>query len=191
MLILVYAYFVGEGAGVLNIQAETEDGSLQSETYEVLDCIKYDGGTLSNHNDIWNVNTSTGSLQVTRADTYTEFAEATIGNNTTNYVTGLTSSCVVEFDYYQIGEVSNTFMQIMNDTTQITTGGINLGQFNASLETWYHFKITIQDGTATILNETLNTTVTKSLSDTPTRFQFWTAGDITAIRFKNFKIYPI
>ena len=31
--------YVGEGAGVLNIQAETDDGSLQSEIYEVLDCI--------------------------------------------------------------------------------------------------------------------------------------------------------
>ena len=73
-----------------------------SETYSLMDCIKYDKGTSSEHNDIWNVNSTTSLITITRTDEYTEFKETTTGNNFSNYVLGLNGSCVVEFDYWQL-----------------------------------------------------------------------------------------
>ena len=54
--------YVGSGKGQtqfitsLDNPSQINDGSLQSETYSVLDTIAFDNATLSDHNDIWYTN---------------------------------------------------------------------------------------------------------------------------------------
>ena len=188
--------YTGTGAGEVDIIAQTtiDESTVVSNTDTVLDCAKYDKGLSGegNHNDIWTTNSTTSLITVTRTSEYTEFKETNVGNNFTNATDGLSESCIVEFDYYQFGGQTNTFMQLTDSgRNPITTGGINLSMFNGSLETWYHFKITIQNRQAIILNETTNTSITKNLSNAPSKFQWWSSGDVTGLRFKEFKIYPI
>ena len=83
-------------------------------------------------------------------------------------------------------------MQLLTSSdTYAYTGGIALSNLNGSLETWYHLKITIKDGTATILNTNTGSSIVKTLTDSVSRFQFWSSADITTLRCKNFCIYPI
>lgn len=82
-------------------------------------------------------------------------------------------------------------MQVVKNGTQVTGGGMNLNMLSGSLETWYHLKLTIKNNVLTVLNETNGTSFTKNLSDTPNTFNFWSAGDVTKIRFKNFIIYAL
>jgi len=161
-----------------------------SATCKVILATKRDYGTSSNHNDIWSTNTTSSTIKVTRTDSYTEFAELTSAN-LINTVSGLSEDSIIEFDYYQSdGLNTNSFMNI-NDSNSVTiyTGGINLNQFNALVGEWYHFKISFNNGTMTMINETTNTTITKSYTSTPAKFNFWASSTITAIRFKNFVIY--
>jgi hypothetical protein len=187
--------YTGTGAGevdiVASLDSEITESSLVSETFVLMDCIKMDNGTKNDYTDIWNVNTTNSTITISRENEYTEFKETTTGNNLSNYTIGLNESCVIELDYWQLDGLSNTFMQLQDATTQVYSGGINLGSLNGSLETWYHLKITIKDGVATILNTTNGASIVKNLTNTPTRFVFWSSGDVSTLRFKNFMIYPI
>lgn len=164
---------------------------FQSEIFATLDCIKKDTGTLNDHTDIWNTNTTSSTLIVTRTDEYTEFKEATTGNFS-NVTGGLQEDCVVEFDYYQVDGGNNTFMQILDENSaQIYSGGINISWLGGTVGNWYHLKFTFQNGVITAQNETTGTTVTRNYTNAPSKFNWWSSNDITAIRFKNFCIYPI
>lgn len=170
----------------------TKYGTSQSEIYGLIDCIKRDGGTSSDHNDIWSTNQTSSSIIVTRTDEYTEFKEAVTGSNFGNSVMGVTDSCVIEFDYYQVDGELNSFMQLYDtNNNQSYTGGINLSSFNGSVGNWYHIKLQIQNGVLTATNTTNGKTFTRTLINTPSKFNFWSSAEITAIRFKNFCIYPI
>ena len=79
-------------------------------------------------------------------------------------------------------------MQVVKDSTQVTSGGMNLGMLNGELEKWHHIKLTIQNNLLTVVNETNGASFTKNLLDTPNRFNFWSSANITTIRFKNFII---
>ena len=176
------------GAGLISVTAESS--SVVSKTYGILDCIKVDKGTITEHSDIWSI---PSNLDFTRTSEYTEFKEKTIGSNFGTTVTGLTDSCVIEMDYYQVdGELTNTFMQLHTSSgTSPYTGGIALSNLGGSLENWYHLKITIKDGKATILNTDTSISIVKQLTGSPSQFVFWSSGDITTVRCKNFCIYPI
>lgn len=154
--------------------------------------VKSDKGILTDYSDIWSTNTTSSIIKVTRTDSYTEFAELT-STNLTNAVFGLSENSIIEFDYYQVdGLNTNSFMNITNsNNATIYTGGVNLNQFNAEIGKWYHFKIIFKDGTMTMINETTGETLNKNYTSIPFRFNFWTSNNITAIRFKNFKIYDI
>ena len=41
-------------------------------------------------------------------------------------------------------------MQIAKNGTQVTGGGMNLNMLNGNLESWYHLKLTIQNGVLTV-----------------------------------------
>ena len=153
-----------------------------------IEYVTWDIGKTTNYCNIWNTNTTSSTIIVTRTKEYTEFKEKTIGKNFANSVGGLTDSCVVEFDYWQLDGLSNTFMQVVKDSTQVTSGGMNLGMLNGELEKWHHIKLTIQNNLLTVVNETNGASFTKNLLDTPNRFNFWSSANITTIRFKNFII---
>lgn len=152
--------------------------------------LNYDIGTTSNHNDIWGTNTTTSSIIVTRTSEYTEFKEATTGANLSNATIGLTDSCVVELDYYQVDGGNNSFVQINNaNNTQVYNGGINIGHFGGTVGNWYHLKFEFKNGVMTCTNTTNGTSFTRGLTGTPNKWNWWTSGEITAIRFKNLLIY--
>lgn len=186
-----YSY-TGVGAGLLNLRAKLKDSTLQSKTYSILDCIKKDNGTQSNHNDMWSTNSTSSLIIITRATEYTEFAEATTGSNFSNATDGLQEGCAIEFDYYQVDGGNNSFLQILDsNSTLIYTGGINIGTFGGTPANWYHLKFEMKNGTMTCTNTTNGTTFTRSYTNAPSRFNWWSSGEISAIRFKNFQIYPL
>ena len=152
-----------------------------------IEYISWDIGVLTNYTNIWSTSTTNNNIVVTRTSDYTEFKEAS-SSNFGNSTTGLTDSCIIEFDYWQLDGLTNTFMQIEKNGTQVTGGGMNLNMLNGSLKSWYHLKLTIQNGVLTVLNETNGTSFTKTLNDTPNTFTFWSSGEVSAIRFKNFII---
>ena len=163
-----------------SISATVKDKSIEY--------IKWDIGKTTNHNNIWSTNTTTSSIIVTRTEEYTEFKEATT-SNLGNSVSGLTDSCIIEFDYYQVDGEMNSFMQLLDtNNNQSYNGGINLSYFNGGVGNWYHIKLQIQNGVLTATNTTNGTSFTRNLINTPTKFNFWTSSLITAIRFKNFVI---
>ena len=79
-------------------------------------------------------------------------------------------------------------IQNSSDST-IWSGGFNIASLNGSVGEWYHLKFQFSNGTMTCTNTTNGTVYTKSYTSTPVKFSFWTSNDITAIRFKNFKVY--
>ena len=181
-----------EGVGLLSIVAACDNRMVQSKTYETLDCIKKDMGTSSDHTDIWSTNTTSSTIIVTRTDEYTEFKEAVTDSNIANATNEVTGSCIIEFDYYQVDGELNSFMQLQDsNNNQSYNGGINIGNFGGSPQNWYHLKLQIKDGVLTGTNTTTGTVFTRNLTNTPSKFSFWTSSLITAIRFKNFCIYPI
>lgn len=152
--------------------------------------LTYDIGVSSNYNNIWSTSTTSSAIIVTRTDEYTEFREAVSGSNIANTAQGLTGSCIVEFDFYQVDGENNSFMQLVNSNAeQSYTGGINIGHFGGSVRNWYHIKLKIQNGVLTATNTTNGTSFTRNLINTPYDFKFWTSSLITAIRFKNFIVY--
>ena len=94
--------YIGTGRGLTDIIASLDDsskiseGSLQSEIYEVMDYIKYDGATSSDYQDIW-------SLANTSLDRQSDGTVVTV-NNAWGFATlGSTSyfvpiNTVIEFD---------------------------------------------------------------------------------------------
>ena len=160
-----------------------------SATCKVILATKRDYGTQTNHNDIWATNTTSSTIKVTRADTYTEFAELT-STNLANNVSGLSENSIIEFDYYQVDGGNNSFMQIFNSSdSQIYSGGVNIGNFNGTTGNWYHFKISFVNNNVHIENTTTGVSVDRAYTSTPYKFGFWGSNNITAIRFKNFAIY--
>lgn len=179
------------GTGVGQIEIVISYGIFLQETFVVYDCLKYDCGTIMNHNDIWQYNASTSTIKVERTDEYTEFRELS-STNIANRVSGLSEDTIIEFDYYQVDGGNNSFLQIQDSNyNQIYTAGINIGLVNGAKENWYHLKISFNDGVMTILNETNGVLHNCNYTSNPVYFNFWTSADITAIRFKNFKIYSI
>lgn len=155
-----------------------------------MDCIKYDYGTSENHNDIWTYNSSTASISVRRADTYTEFGELTSANigNATN----IASSCIIEFDFYQVdGYRNNNFFQILtSDNSSLFSK--TLYDVDGVTESWYHLKISIDtDDHCVFENVTTGSSVSADLTGTVSKFSFWTSGAMTKLRFKDFKVYPL
>lgn len=95
----------------------------------------------------------------------------------------------MEFDYYQVDGSEASFIQIVNNqNNSVYSGGVRIEHLNGVNGNWYHLKFTIENGVLTILNETNGATKIVSLNSTPYKFNFWSSGNITAIRFKNFII---
>lgn len=180
---------------IFNVTAQVGQSLSEDLTMFVKDkdinYLTYDIGVSSNYNNIWSTSTTSSLIIVTRTDEYTEFREAVSGYNIANTAQGLTGSCIVEFDFYQVdGENNNSFIQLVNSNAgQSYTGGINISHFGGSVRNWYHIKLKIQNGVLTATNTTNGTSFTRNLISTPYAFNFWTSGTITTIRFKNFIIY--
>lgn len=159
------------------------------ETYEVWDTLKFDNGTSTSHNDIWSDNTEA----LTRASEYSTLKEG----GSSNVVLGLTipsSNIRIEFDLYQADGGNTDFFYQFNQSGAYKNGG-SVCHLGKSLNQWNHIVIDLPSSSGYhLLSDGVNTPVQRSMTwDTTSNilFRLWTAGNMTELRFKNFKVYPI
>ena len=186
--------YTGTGAGKIDVVASTDhpisSGSLQSERYDILDCLYYDkalDGT-GNHNDLW----YSSGVTLTRTSTGT----TVVGNNTDNSMLllyyGNANNCIpstsdfcIEFDLISenncgmfMGDSSNYYAYTLN----IPTGSSFVHHkivYSASDNTLTQY----QDGVA---RTPISTSVTGNFGFRLVDYQ----KDMDII-FKNFEVYPI
>ena len=192
--------YVGKGAGVLNIKAETEDGSLQSETYEVTDSLFYDKGLSSDYNSNWN-NGSPSYITISRDETGTTLTG--LSGNAYNYYTRtpsvnsnlwLTGTFAVEFDIVSMdtydggkGATLQIYDYVAENTQHLWQK--TLGSNYAT--TGSHIKV-VYDGTKVeyYVNNVLKNTTNGVNFTAPCRVGF-RGYENWVLKFTNFMIYPI
>lgn len=183
--------YVGTGKGMMTVEAHyyKNGGIFLQETYEVWDTLKFDNGTSTSHNDIWSDNTEA----LTRASEYSTLKEG----GSSNVILGLTipsSNIRIEFDLYQADGGNTDFFYQFNQSGAYKNGG-SVDHLGKSLNQWNHIVIDLPSSSGYhLLSDGVNTPVQRSMTwDTTSNilFRLWTAGNMTELRFKNFKVYPI
>ena len=168
--------FIGAGLGACTIHAEYN--GEESERINFFDYIKYDKGTLSDHND--NVWISTNLI--TR---YDEYSIITSTSNALSYIS-ISGNIVIEVDVMtdqsltaQLGRIS------IGTSTSLLTFSLNA--LGLTREEWHHLKIEINNNYCTISN-TENTNTVEGDVTGFNRFGLrMNANNQTY--FKNVKIY--
>ena len=186
--------YTGTGKGEVDFVASLDkpitSGSLQSETYSITDAIYYDTGISGTASDIWY---NQQNVVNTRGDTYSEITED--GGTAILRLKGINSidktNICVEFDVWQDGSTSNNFMSFVNTTMGTYTGTYSLSQLNLQTETWNHIKLEIDNNGVITPNGLTSAQKTLSVNTDKMLFAFMTNGDITKIRFKDWRVYPI
>ena len=186
--------YTGTGAGKVDIVASTDkpvdisDSSLQSEIYEVLDATFKDMGTDSDYGT-WS-NWTGYEADITRNSEYTSMKIATGKTDARRYKSiSLTDFCI-EFDVLlKSNSVEDVFATIRNVWSVL--GNMSLNRFNLSLNNWHHIKMTCNENTVVVTNDTNSTSYTYSLSNTFERFLFQIGSNSQELQYKNFVIYPI
>lgn len=100
----------------------------------------------------------------------------------------------IEFDMnYLDGSTNSQFARWIQDNTAMT--GIRLNQFNATVNTWYHVILKInQDGTVTCnMNDQTYIAPATNFDNAKkyVQFIFTTINENTEIRFKNLNIWTV
>jgi len=132
--------YTGSGKGKMEVVASTDrpiiDSSLQSEPYNVWDCLMYDGGTINNHNDsIW---ASTWLSYINRGDEYSTIERQ--GNEALPYIT-ITGDICIEFDIMTTMSGAGQLLSVRNGST--TLKAITGSDCGGVTNTWKHIKMTI------------------------------------------------
>ena len=178
--------YEGTGAGVVNLSVETEiDGSIVSETLNVLDCIFKDMGTSSDYGT-WTSTDFTDS-KISRNNEYTTLIPQD------NYESQTKSSLpdtslVIEFDMCLTYTTATgaDFLRLIGSNTMSynpTELGIVSGQ-------WHHVKFT-RDGINMIPNVDGTNKQTKAVNSFSTFKIVLNNTLCTDLKYKNFKVYPI
>ena len=162
--------YAGTGAGKFDIVASLDDSShisessIQSETYEVLDCYKADTG-MTDYSDIW----TTANATLSRDGDYSTIKETSTSSDSVCAISNIPfANYHLEVDVYQVdGTNGNVVLQLMNSDYSM------IQAITGSLGEWKHISL---DKTDLTLNS---------------RIRLVTGGTTTETRFKNFKVYPI
>ncbi|DBA59611.1 TPA_asm: hypothetical protein CBHJFHIM_00051 [Methanobrevibacter gottschalkii virus vir075] len=172
----------GKGTGKLQLKAEHED--VQSETYNITDCLYYDHGTLEEHNDIWSVSGATGNLERTSEGTV---LTGNWGHFFVKHILDyfLNQPVAVDVDIVNIQQPGHARFQLYDGTNNFIRTFSELGITNNS-----HLYVRWEDSTIRIcVNDELKVTAPVNLNKSRVGFQ--TYHDLASITFKNFMIYPI
>ena len=200
--------YTGVGAGEVDFIASTDgpsaigDGSFQSETFVITDCIVYDRASSSEKNTaIWNNYNSL--FDVSYTSDYTDLKENGSDNGRYNLINPSSQTLAylnipfgtrIEVDIKCVdGETTNTPFRIMNSSATSNISSVSLAQLNASVGEWVHCILDITNNGIVITRED-GTTITRALpSGSPTSVYcaLWTHGTMTEMQFKNFMMYPI
>jgi len=180
------ATYTCEGAGELTVQAMS--GSVVSQPYSITDATYYDTGISGTASDIWY---NQQNAVNTRGSEYSEITEnggtAILRLKSANSI-DKTNICV-EFDVWQDGSTSNNFMSFVNTTVGLYSGTYSLSQLNLQTETWNHIKLEIDNNGVVTPNGITSAQKTLSINTDKMFFVFLTNGDITKIRFKDWRVY--
>ena len=143
-------------------------GSISSETYSLHDCWFYDDGVTGNLPAKWQVNTNTANLDRTSGK-YTRVSEKTVGNHASMTMTGVSlSEYCVECDILQEDGTQNENILVIYDSSWNV-----LSVQKGTVGEWKHISVDIEDSS-------VNSIMTMV-----------TGGSSTALKYKNFEIYPI
>lgn len=159
--------YTGAGVGMLQMRGQYEEDErvILSETYDVLDCYRYDSGTDPNNN-IWGIGYGT----LTRGTEYSTLKESATNDGIIAISNIPLTDYHIEVDIMQVdGTANRNILQILNNDYSPVTGGYRDG----ALGEWKHFDIDFNDLAVN------------------TRVRLITSNDCTELRFKNFKLYPI
>lgn len=192
--------YTGTGAGEIDVvaslddQSHISDSSILSETYETLDCIKYDNATQSSHNDsIWNSINPTG-LDFIREQDYTSLTLQTGTSGATNYIIGLSNGVAIDFDIYQVdGTNGNGFCTIYSQNQSLTW--FSLGNVQSEIGEWIPLRLILNETNATLThreNTSKSSTKDYVANEPITRIRFaFNSNAINSIRLRNIRIYLI
>ena len=179
------ATYTGVGAGKLQIIAVS--GDLESETYELTDCIFLDVGTSSNY-ETWGNWTGYEPI-ITRTD-YTALTIDTENNKTDArmYKGALTSNICIEWDMRHSTNSNTNIFATLRNTSVTVLANLYLNRLELSTGEWHHMKLEISETGFTLSSTSTTKTYTAAITGI-TRFYFQvTEGELD---YKNFIIYPI
>ena len=188
--------YVGTGKGLVDLcaspdaPADISSSSVQSGTFSLLDCLKYDKGIL-NDPDTHDIYSNTTTDALTRTSEYTRLKEVTSGTDVRTEIASLPSEFTMDFDFYQVdGSNGNGIMNLYD------SNGNYLNYFALSLiseptATWLRLRLTVTENSATLTNlDNTSHTVTQTFTGTVSKLRLVTGSSMTEIRWKNVKIYP-
>lgn len=135
-----------------------------------------------NHNDIWTLRSSSSTV-LSRESTYSSVTYNT-GSTYAYIETPCCDNLILEFDVYVSGSKNNWFFTISSSENECGLALTHLGD-NFNLNTWYHMKITIENGASTV-ECGATTVVLPTIVDNPSNCKFTCNNSITEVRFKNF-----
>lgn len=171
--------YTGVGAGKIDVVAES--GSLQSETYELLDAIFVDNGVSTDYNDTGWTNSNLVS-PLDRTDG-TKLEQSNTANAGFRFrILSQTTDICIEFDF-KVVNASDGIFSFRNGSTSLKT--IYASNVGAEANTWTHLKVTVKDG-----KYYLNTSTSGTALSEWNRFNFQSYNG-NSIKYKNFVIYPI
>lgn len=170
-----YSY-TGVGAGKVDIVAES--GTLQSDSFELLDCMFYDDGVSTPHRSDYT--TSELSVSYDSSGTVLSHSSSTTGSYTLNYA--IDRDVCVEFDFKINARNGNNI--------RFFGGGANIYYSTAELvdNSFHHFKAEINDSTVNTSVDNVNIGELSRGSNTALRFVLANGCGIT---FKNLVVYQI
>ena len=185
--------YTGTGAGKLDFIASTDnplsEGSLQSEIYEVTDCVFKDLGT----QDSYSAWISDSNFTVSRSDVETTITPTDNTAHASRYLTisSYTVPFNIEFDFNLsfTGNASTGIMSIRQGST--SKGSITPNALGLTSGEYSHIKLTV---TSTELQINVDGTDKTPISHDGTFNRFYITQNANtlwqSIKYKNFIIYP-
>ena len=149
---------------------------MLQETFVVYDCLKYDIGTIADHNDsIWS------SLNgMTREAEYTTL----YGTGAIARSVSINGDIIIELDVMTDMYGTGTIFRISNDGTYLSTPSVN--DCGLTTNNWKHIKMRIKDNLFSIDDSSISNVDVTGFN----QFSIRSAGNYHTY-FKNLKIYSI
>lgn len=152
--------------------------------------MKFDNGTISSHNDIWDYDYSTTVL--TRYGEYSSITEKVSGTDARLYCKNLPTSAIVEIELCQVdGGANHGGLNFYDGTSYRSYFSLSdLGYSSSIIGQWVKLQITYGNGSFTVVSlDDPTKTVTKSYNNNITAISPSTNSSITEHRFRNLRVY--
>lgn len=187
--------YTGQGSGEVDLIASTSnpitDGSLVSETYELLDCLIYDdctsetSGRWYNYNNILSVQYGTDGVTFTKSEEnttqrYIYYNDSTISTVKIGGYNTITTPSTIEFN-----------VSAITDTIQLVFVDSNNNQRFIEISSIGLYKLVMNGSTLVIYKDGQQQGSSYVLDGANTQFRFGFNAQNESITFKDLAIYPI